>query len=72
MNGYDFKQLPELGWAALIAVIVAVGQVLLETDIDTVTDWETLIAMLSAASARSVGVGIKAGIGALLALLRPS
>jgi hypothetical protein len=53
---YDFKMLPELGWAVFIAVVVQVGFALL--DITETTDLRGWAMTLAAASARAAGGAI--------------
>ncbi len=37
---YNFKRLPELGWAIFVAAGIELGQVLIKTDIALVDNWE--------------------------------
>lgn len=64
---YQFKPGWELLWAVVGAVGVAVATSVYAQGFDQVTDWETLVAMLAAAGARSVGVAISAAAGAIIA-----
>ena len=41
MPKYTFKILPELGWAALVAAVVAAGELLIITEPAAVDNWET-------------------------------
>ena len=57
---YDFKVLPEVGWAVLVAVVVFAAQVLIEFDPEVIDDWETW--------AKALGAGaVRAAAGAVLA-----
>lgn len=60
---YEFKPKAEFFWGLLAAVAVAVATSIYAQGFDQVTSWETLIQMLVAASARSVGVAIAAAVG---------
>ena len=59
---YDFRLLPELGLAVLVAIIVAVAQILVQADFEAAFEWDSFgIQLLTG--------GLKAGAGALLAAL---
>ena len=57
---YDYKKLQELAWFVLVTGSVAVLQVVLEAE--SILDYKTWL--LAASSA-----GVRAGVGALLAVL---
>ena len=61
---YDFKALPELGWAALIGAGIFVVEMLTKFDLEAVmTDpWTWVIAL--------VGGSVRAGAAALLIAIR--
>lgn len=55
---YEFKRLPELGWAILTAIAVEAGQILINTDFNAVTDWRTwIVSVLFAGLVRAVFAG---------------
>lgn len=61
---YEFKVLPELGWAVFVAVVVALATSLLEFEAASIDSWETW------------GIGVASGLvraaaGAVLAALNP-
>jgi len=59
---YEFKRWPELAWAALVAAVIALGQVVIATDPSKVEDWRLWAITAAGALARAAG-------GALLAKL---
>lgn len=50
---YDFKALSEIGWAVLVAVVVQAAQIIVSSNLETVTDWRTWFVSLAAACARA-------------------
>jgi len=59
---YEFKRWPEFAWAALVAAVIALGQIVITTDPSKVEDWKLWAITAAGALARAVG-------GALLAKL---
>lgn len=70
LGTYEFKIGPELGYAVLGAVVVAVASVVLEVfsgdAVSDVQDWSTVKDMAIAASARSAAVAMRAAAGAVV------
>jgi hypothetical protein len=56
---YDFKRWPELGWAVLVGIVVAVTPIVVETDVGMVGNWQVWAVALAAAAARA---GIAAAV----------
>lgn len=52
---YDFKRLPELGWAVGIAIALVLFQVLVDFDPETVENWKTWAVAVGAAGTRAAG-----------------
>ena len=59
---YDFRLIPEIALAVLVAIIVAAAQIAVEADFEAAFEWDSFgIQLLTG--------GLKAGAGALLAAL---
>lgn len=66
METYNFKLLPEVIWAVVVAAVVAGAQVLAGLPVDQVlSDPQSVAAMLGAAIARAAGAAIKNGFAKL-------
>ena len=66
MDSYNFKALPEVIWAVVVAVVVAAAEVLAGMPVDQVfTDPQSVAAMVGAAVARAAGAAIQNGIAKL-------
>jgi hypothetical protein len=50
---YTFKAWQEIGWAVLIAVVIQAAQIIVTSDLETVTDWRAWIISLLAACLRA-------------------
>jgi len=60
---YDFKVLPELGFAAAVAVLTALLQILVDFDASVIGDWETWAISAGSAAARAAAVAMLAVLG---------
>lgn len=56
---YDFKRLPELGWAIFAAVSIEVLQIVVATDLAVVEDWKAWAITLGFAA---LAAGARAGL----------
>lgn len=65
MPKYDFKVLPEIGWAIFVGILVALGTELATFNATVLDDPTPWIAALIGGMARAVGA-------AILSVLRPS
>lgn len=68
MESYNFKLLPEVIWAVVVAAFVAAAELIAGLPVEQVlADPQSVAAMLGAAVARSVGAAIQNGIAKLRA-----
>lgn len=66
MPAYEFKTVPELGWAVLVAVVAVAAQLVNTADPQAVlTDPRTFLVALGAAM-------VRAALGALLDAMKPA
>lgn len=66
METYNFKALPEVIWAVVVAAVVALAQVIAGVPVDQLlSDPQSVAAMLGAAVARAAGAAIQNGIAKL-------
>lgn len=66
METYQFKALPEVMWAVVVAAAVALAEVVSGLPLDQVlTDPQSVAAMVGAAVARAAGAAIQNGIARL-------
>ncbi len=61
---YDFKMIPEIGWAIAISVAIAGATILVDLEPETITNWQTWGVGAAGALVRAVGA-------AVLTVLRP-
>ena len=55
---YNFKWLPELGWAVAFAVATYAAQVLADFDPEVARDWQTYAVAIGAGAVRVVGATV--------------
>lgn len=60
---YQFKPNQELLWAVYTALVLAIGQILVDFEPETITDWRFWAINAAGALARAVGATIIAFIG---------
>lgn len=66
MDTYQFKALPEVIWAVVVAAVVALAQVLAGVPVDQLlSDPQAVAAIAAAAVARAAGAAIQNGIAKL-------
>lgn len=61
---YDFKIIPEIGWAVAYAVAIAGATILVDFEPEAITNWQTWGIGVAGALTRAVGA-------AVLTVLRP-
>jgi hypothetical protein len=61
---YTFKTAEELGWAALVAVVVFIGTQITAVDPAGITDWKAWTLALLAGAARAAFAAVVAKFGA--------
>ena len=60
---YEFKQLPELGWFAVVAAATFLLVLAADFDVDTVTDWRAYGIAAGSGMLRAAAAAVLAVIG---------